>query len=812
MTTPNPEITAETLKRLFLGQLSEVELLTIATHLRIDTILEEAHQQLTLSNDPLLAILRSRSPNPDPAMESLTNRLLAKLQPLSGMPVDEDAVVTQSSPSGGTLPMGALARSTDASEMPERLDHYKIQRLLGQGGMGTVYLANDTKLRRDVAIKTLRSEIAAQSRPRERFLREARAAAALNHEHIIPIYHVGEDRGIPYFAMPVLQGCELTVLISENERFSVPNALRLGREIALGLAAAHARGMIHRDIKPSNIWIEFDPNTSQIKPTESGRVKILDFGLAHREDDLRMTLSDAIIGTPGYMAYEQARGELVDHRADLFSLGVVLYEMVTGVRPFNGKEVLFYRISLAMDQPRAPAELDATIPMDVSQFIMRLLEKDPAKRPASANEVAEQLLALQTKSVPLAESPPAHTTAHPQSARNSQSRLWVISAGLCLLLAGGLTAYQLIFDSKVGTLVVDVEGDAEVRFEKGELRVYDADGKSKYTLKPSERNKSLPPGRYSVQVMGADGVKLNTDNFEMIKDGKVVLRVTVDPNALAKQNPDPAKATSPDREAAEYVLSIGGAVKVNGDNREIKAAIDLPKGDLTLTWVDLVGTKINNAGLARFTDCKHLTYLTLYGTKVSDAGLVHLKNCHNLTQLWLGETQVSNAGLVHLIDCKKLISLNLAGTNVTDAGLALFKDCKDLQDLSIGDTAVSDAGLAHFKDCKKLTYLWLRSTQVSDAGLALFKDWKTMRDLNLEKTQVSDAGLAHFKNCKDLAYLWLRNTNVSDAGLAHFKDCKNLTYLDVRQTKVTAKAIAEFHAAVPGCKIQHEGGDIEPKK
>ena len=277
---------------------------------------------------------------------------------------------------------------------------------------------------------------------------------------------------------------------------------------------------------------------------------------------------------------------------------------------------------------------------------------------------------------------------------------------------------------------------------------------------------------------------------------------------------EPATAASdPDRTAAEYALSVGGSVRVNGEDRDLKAAAELPKEQFTLTWLNLNrSTKVTDAGLVHFKDCKGLTHLDLGGTKVTDAGLVHFEGCKALTGLYLWITAVTDAGLAHFKDCKGLTHLDLYYTKVTDAGLAHFKDCKGLTQLVLGETAVTDTGLAHFKDCKALTALNLGGTKVTDAGLAYFQDCKGLTFLYLGNAKVTDAGLAHFKDCKGLMHLGLDGTALTDAGLAYFQDCKGLTGLDVRKTQVTAKGLEGFHAAVPGCKIEHDDGVIEPQK
>src|SRR5262245_30309859 len=177
--------------------------------------------------------------------------------------------------------------------------------------MGVVFLAEDPQLKRHIALKAMLPAIAADPDLRKRFFREAQAAAAVENDYVVPIYQIGEDRGVPYFAMPFLKGEPLDSWLDEGKAPTLHDVVRIGRQIAQGLAAAHERGLIHRDIKPANIWLEA-PN---------GRVRILDFGLARPEDAgaERLTHSGIIPGTPAYMAPEQARAENVDYRSDLFS-------------------------------------------------------------------------------------------------------------------------------------------------------------------------------------------------------------------------------------------------------------------------------------------------------------------------------------------------------------------------------------------------------------------------------------------------------------------------------------------------------------
>jgi serine/threonine protein kinase len=247
--------------------------------------------------------------------------------------------------------------------------------------MGVVLEAEDPALGRRVAIKILNERLATNPRAKERFLREARAAAAIRHDNVVGIYQVNEHDGTPYIVMPLLQGESLEQRLRRGF-LSPDEVIRVGREIAEGLAAAHAIGLVHRDVKPANVWLEA-PN---------GRVKLLDFGLARLDSGVDgLTETAVLVGTPHYMAPEQAEGLPVDHRADLFSLGAVLYELLTGHKAFSGPKLLSVLHALATHHPPPPREVVPSVPAALSELTMRLLEKSPGMRPASAAGVSAEL-------------------------------------------------------------------------------------------------------------------------------------------------------------------------------------------------------------------------------------------------------------------------------------------------------------------------------------------------------------------------------------------------------------------------------------
>ena len=281
----------------------------------------------------------------------------------------------------------AFLAPAQAQDELGRLGRFRILKVLGKGGMGMVFKAEDPVLERVVAVKVMLPEFAKKATAKERFLREARAAASIDHEHVIAILHVDEDRGVPFIAMTFLKGMSLDDWLKRKGPVTVPQILRIGREIARGLAAAHQQGVIHRDIKPANLWLD---------STTKGRIKILDFGLARPEaESTGLTQSGQLVGTPAYMSPEQAAGAKLDARTDVFSLGVVLYRLCTGVLPFTGKNVMAVLTSLASTEPEPAAQANPDVPKALSDLIARMLRKKPSERPASAQEVADALGAIE---------------------------------------------------------------------------------------------------------------------------------------------------------------------------------------------------------------------------------------------------------------------------------------------------------------------------------------------------------------------------------------------------------------------------------
>ncbi|MCA9047504.1 MAG: serine/threonine protein kinase [Planctomycetaceae bacterium] len=266
-------------------------------------------------------------------------------------------------------------------EMMGRIGRYDVERLIGSGGMGVVFKAFDTELNRPVAVKVLAPYLAGSGAARKRFAREARAAAAVVHEHVVAIHNVESDGEAPFLVMPFVAGESLQQRIDREGPLELCEILRIAMQTAAGLAAAHAQGLVHRDVKPSNILLEQGVE----------RALLTDFGLARASDDASLTHTGYHPGTPQYMSPEQARGETVDCRSDLFSLGSVMYAMATGRPPFRAETSYGILRRVTDEEPRRIEELNSDIPAWLTSLITKLLAKSPDDRFADADHLAELL-------------------------------------------------------------------------------------------------------------------------------------------------------------------------------------------------------------------------------------------------------------------------------------------------------------------------------------------------------------------------------------------------------------------------------------
>lgn len=318
-------------------------------------------------------------------------------------------------------------------EMLGRLGRYEVERLIGSGGMGIVFKGFDTELNRPVAIKVLAPHLAGSGAARQRFSREARAAAAVVHEHVVAIHNVESDGAAPFLVMQYVAGESLQARLDRQGPLALPEILRIAHQTASGLAAAHAQGLVHRDVKPSNILLEQGVE----------RALLTDFGLARAADDASLTHTGYLPGTPHYMSPEQARGDAIYATSDLFSLGGVIYAMCTGRPPFRADTSFGVLRRITDTQPRPIREINPDVPAWLAALTQKLLAKAPAERFTSAAEVAgllEQCLAHVQQ--PATVALPAACRERPRSrvGLRLRSRPTVLAVAIAILLFASAAA------------------------------------------------------------------------------------------------------------------------------------------------------------------------------------------------------------------------------------------------------------------------------------------------------------------------------------------------------------------------------------
>jgi serine/threonine protein kinase len=374
----------------------------------------------------------------------------------------------------------------------EKYGRYEIREELGRGSMGVVFQALDPKIDRAIALKVLREDRVADEDLVRRFLREAKAAGRLSHPGIVVVYDVGQDHGTVYIAMELVQGDGLDRLM-KNTVLPVELAVDLARQVALALDYAHRQGVIHRDIKPNNIIV-----------THGNRVKITDFGIARMQDapGSEQTQVGSILGTPAYMSPEQVRGERVDGRADIFSLGTILYEMVTGQKPFTGTNLVAIFQDIEKAAPPRPSTHRPDVPHGLETVILKALAKDPGVRYQTGQEFVEALDGFLAKFARQPQQRPTEPAAAKRSAPGRRPLLLLTVFVLVLCVVVAVWWLRPVFPPPEPPAplppvkIMPATGRMTVRSDPSGAQVL-VDGK---ILNSTPATVNLNPGHYEVEV------------------------------------------------------------------------------------------------------------------------------------------------------------------------------------------------------------------------------------------------------------------------------------------------------------------------
>jgi serine/threonine protein kinase len=538
----------EVIRDLLSGSLPENEQSELSSHFDLCPTCQQTFDAEAAGPEFLGDVARLCSDSDWQQNTPTLDRLLRDIPQQLSDAADEASVATWSTE--------AVADFLEASENADhigRLGTYEIVEVIGRGGMGIVLRGIDSRLNRVVAIKVLAPELASNPNARRRFYREGQAAAAVSHDHVVTIHAVDDHERLPYLVMEFVAGESLEECIRRTGALPLESILRMGRQTALGLAAAHEVGLVHRDMKPANILLE---NGIQ-------RVRITDFGLARASDDVSMTQTGTVSGTPLYMSPEQAGGEAVDHRSDLFSLGSVLYAMCTGRPAFRAQTTLAVIKRVCEDTPRPIREVNPDIPHWLVDIIDRLMAKQPVDRIQSAAELAE-LLGSHLAHLRDPENVPAPTTATTMAKTAARPRV-LRSLLLAILLIGGIglgiaeaagvtnvsefLGIVLRLKTPEGTLVIEIEDpDVDVSVDGSEVVL---SGITKNELR-------LKPGKYQYTAI-REGKPAESEWVTIERDGRTVVRIRQLPlvaNANAAAPEPPSDVSLNDIDFEPFVQSM----------------------------------------------------------------------------------------------------------------------------------------------------------------------------------------------------------------------------------------------------------------
>jgi serine/threonine protein kinase/Leucine-rich repeat (LRR) protein len=708
----------------------------------------------------------------DAALGKRLEALLRSHEEAEGF-LDVPAVVQLAGPASGSTAGAADLSFLTPSSKPDslgRLDHYEILEVVGHGGMGVVLRANDSKLQRVVAIKVLAAPLAASGSARQRFVREARAAAAVRDDHVIGI-HAVEDHGlVPYIVMEFIDGCTLEALIRRGGPLQVKDVLRIGMQVALGLAAAHNQGLIHRDVKPANILLE---NSVQ-------RVKLTDFGLARAGDDASLSQRGLIAGTPLYMSPEQAAGEPLDSRADLFSLGSVLYEMCTGQPAFPAPTTLSVIKRVSEEEPRPIREVNSEIPEGLCRLIERLHAKNPADRFTSAHEVAELLTGFLSGQVSMGPSPKAHWNSASKNWAYAATALVLALTGLGVSEATGVTDVRgtvIRLFSPEGTLVVEV-GDPGVSVT--------VDGADLIITGAGAKEIRLKPGQYKVEA-SKDGTLVRRELVTVARNGRQVVRISKESVEHVLNVLDPWEKSVAVLPAEEQVKAVER--RLHELNPEFRGKIESGIRDDKVIWLSFLTDQITDISPVRA--LKDLKSLSCGGSAPRQGRLSDLTPLRGLPI----DTLACADSLVTNLEPLRGMPLIILHCQMTGVSSLAPLEGKKLVMLSIQGTPVTDLKPLRGMPLKALDMAWVR-------GVTELKPLEGLPLTYLNISEMLTSDLSTVASLKSLEWLVLDNLPVTD--LSPVRGLP-LTQLSFRGTRVTDLTV------LSGLPLEHVRLDYRPE-
>ncbi|MBX3399329.1 MAG: protein kinase [Gemmataceae bacterium] len=743
-------------------------------------------------------------------------------------PQTHDFSIDRTNPSFGSVPTVGVPgfpflTLPQAPDEIGRLGDYRILGKLGEGGMGFVFRAEETALRRPVALKVMRPEVAAKAQAADRFLREGRAAAALKSDHIITIYRADSANGVPYLAMEFLEGLPLDAWIKKQTKpVPLAHALRIVKDTLRGLATAHVKGLIHRDVKPANLWIE----------KGNSRIKLLDFGLTRSNDaDMQLTQEGAVVGTPAYMAPEQASGKPVDPRADLFSVGVLLYHLLAGKNPFARKSLMETLGAIGYEVQPPLISVRPDVPKEYSDFADRLLAKLPEGRPAHAKAALAELVAIEKR-----VQDGGQTLAH---------SVVVVPVPDAAPQVWGELDFDAAPTERSAIARSGVAPPPAARKDRSAL--YYGAGFAMFLVALVAITLALTGGG---KTNPNSGVTDNAKGNEAKKDVKSSTGVAK--KATSKPPMDP------DRKAAEFVLLNGGSITIaerilyqkdvdslptepfkihhilltTRELSESEAEILFNLDGLKTLGIHFKLTDRNLAKLSKLPAAQSLATLHADIPELTDAGLKLFRNFTAIQDLRLNDVRCSGTGfqdwagwelptlqlrlqqgfvednLQLLGAMPKLAAVTIHGASFTDVGARRLGGIPSLVDVNFYSTKITNAGIAALETLPKIEYLRVQSDgapTLTRECLTSAAKMKKLRCLVLD-VPLRDADIPTLLSIDSLGEIILNGLNpeFTDAGLESLVGLKSLHILGVSASRITSDGVRKFKAARPTVNLLGE--------
>lgn len=659
----------------------------------------------------------------------------------------------------GLCPRCLLVMALGAKSAQRRkIGNYDIIGEIGRGGMGIVYKAYQVSLNRIVALKILPEQISGNNDLIVRFKREAKAAAQINHPNVVTIHEIGNDADIHYIAMEYIKGQTIDEFIKEKGQVEIKTALNIIQQVLKGLQAAHEKGIIHRDIKPQNIIID-----------NAGKVKLTDFGLAKMQDSssVNLTASCSVIGTPSYMSPEQALGKDLDCRSDIFSTGLILFQMLSGKIPYSGDSPIVVLNKIINEELVAIRSFNSEVPDEVVRILNKATAKNKEDRFSSAfdmDKAIEDFLLGKTSETKMLQTPilPILTKeSYDSSANDDINKIKAIDKSKKKSFSHGVNIIISILILFTGIIVI-------------------------YYLAAEKKSPNIVYVRTQVQ-------STPTVSPQIIHYTPVQIVTNTPPKATPQSSsnlPNQFKIF-PDENLDTAIRELLGKSKtdkielgellklvdINLSNKNISNLSGLENLKM-LAFLHFQGNPITDDSMKYLAPLRHLITLDLHNCRnISDLGLSYISENTKITYLFLLATSITDYGLLYLKNMIGLRELYLSYTMVEGKGLNVIQNFNQLEELRLQNCPIKDYALEPLGKHPYLQFLFISECyDLTDTGLSLLSQSRTLKFLNMENArQITEKGLIELTKISTLESLTIRGQN--KIGLTGYQSLKNFPKL-----------------------------------